>query len=125
MIVLTQDSEGICTTTVGNIKTVVRRLLNLLGNEPQDYNFALALYARSRRMSCFGTAAGTISYMDREYIHGRHDDENFLKRALENMILKQFEKRRDDRKSDDTAKVSILLCGLFFLFFPSQPVEAI
>lgn len=70
VIVLIQDSQGINTKTVDSIKTVVRRLLTLLGNETQDYNFALATYASSRRMSCFGSAADTKRYMDREYQHG-------------------------------------------------------
>ena len=88
---------------------MVRRLLTLLGGESTDFNFALATYAKSRRMSCFGSATETISYMDREYHHGRRGSKNLLKRALRRMILKQFQNRRDDRKGDDTAKV-ILTC---------------
>ena len=113
MIVLIQDSEGINTTIVERIKTVVRRLLNDLDDEEQDYNFGLAIYARNRRMSCFGNAEDTIDYMEREYIHGRRDNQNLFKRALENMILRQFQKRRDDRQGEDTAKVSLIL-WLFF-----------
>ena len=109
VIVLIQDSGGISIATVGNIKTVVRRLLTTLGNETQDYNFALAIYASSRDISCFGNAADTISYMDREYQHGQHGTQNLLKRALEKMILKQFSKRRDDRQGNDTVKVSFTL----------------
>ena len=105
MVVLIQDSQGISTATVGNIKTVVRRLLTLLDSESTDFTFALATYAKSRRMSCFGSATNTISYMDREYNHGRRGTKNLLKRALSRMILKQFQNRRDDRKGDDTAKV--------------------
>ena len=105
MVVLIQNSERISAETVQSIKSVVRRLLTLLGSETQDYNFALATYATSRRMSCFGSAADTISYMDTEYQHdgtGR----NLLKLTLNEMILAQFDKRRDDRKDDNTAKVS-------------------
>ena len=112
MIVLIQDSQGI--STVDNIKTVVRRLLTLLGSETQDYNFALATYGTTRRMSCVGSAADTISYMDREYQHGQRGTQNLLKDALGKMILKQFDKRRNDRKGKDTAKVSFT-CGNFQL----------
>ena len=115
VIVLIQDSQGISTATVGNIKTVVRRLLTLLGGETQDYNFALATYAKSRQMSCFGSAADTTSYMDREYMHGRQGTKNLLKRTLSRMISKQFEKRRKDRKGEDTAKVSFLTAIFRFL----------
>ena len=106
VVVLIQDSQGISTTTVGNIKTVVRRLLTLLSSEATDFTFALATYAKSRRMSCFGSATNTISYMDREYNHGNRGTKNLLKRTLSRMILKQFQNRRDDRKGDDTAKVN-------------------
>ena len=112
VIVLIQDSQGISTATVENIKTVVRRLLTLLGAESTDFKFALATYAKSRRMSCFGSATETISYMDREYNHGQRGTRNLLKRALSRMVLKQFQNRRDDRKGDDTAKV-IFVCILF------------
>ena len=106
MVVLIQDSQGISTATVDNIKTVVRRLLPGLSSEVIDYNFALATYATSRQMSCFGNAADTVSYMDREYQHGQRGTQNLLKDALGEMILKQFNKRRNDRKGKDTAKVS-------------------
>ena len=106
VVILIQDSQGISTTTVGNIKTVVRRLLTLLSSEATDFTFALATYAKSRRMSCFGSATDTISYMDREYNHGDRGTRNLLKRTLSRMILKQFQNRRDDRKGDDTGKVN-------------------
>ncbi len=109
MVILIQDSELISTTTVNNIKTVVRRLLTNLQSQAQDYNFALSIYARSRRISCFGNATETTSYMDREYIHGRRDDQNLFKRALEEMIKLQFNGRRDDRQGEDTVKVSFTL----------------
>ncbi|XP_078352609.1 uncharacterized protein LOC144637420 [Oculina patagonica] len=108
VIILIQDSQGISTTTVGNVKTVVRRLLDLLGGESQDYNFALATYAKSRQISCFGSATDTISYMDREYQHGRRGTKNLLKRALKRMILDQFNQRPEDRKGDDTAKILVM-----------------
>ena len=105
MVVLIQDSQYIPTKTVKSIKTIVRKLFTLLSSD--DTDFALATYATSRRMSCFGSAAEAISYMDREYHPPRHRPEqrgrrNLLDRALSRMILKQFEKRRDG----DTAKVS-------------------
>ncbi len=87
---------------------MLRRLLDLLGGESQDYNFALATYAKSRQISCFGSATDAISFMDREYQHGRRGTKNLLKRALKRMILDQFNKRREDRKGDDTAKVTFL-----------------
>ncbi|XP_078352608.1 uncharacterized protein LOC144637418 isoform X2 [Oculina patagonica] len=108
VIILIQDSQGISTTTVGNVKTVLRRLLDLLGGESQDYNFALATYAKSRQISCFGSATDAISFMDREYQHGRRGTKNLLKRALKRMILDQFNKRREDRKGDDTAKILVM-----------------
>ena len=116
MIVLIQDSQGISITTVQSIKSVVRRLLTLLGSEKQDYNFALATYATFRRMSCFGSAADTISYMDTKY-HPGESGRNRLNLALSQMVLKQFDKRRDDRKGDDTVKVSFN-----FSYFPIFPV---
>ena len=105
MIVLIQDSQGISSATVKNIKTVVQRMLTQLSSESTDFNFAFAKYTSSRRMSCFGNAEETISYMNNEYRHGG-SGRNRLKRALSNMILKQFEKRRGDRKTD-TAKVRL------------------
>ena len=106
VIVLIQDSQGISASTAGNIKTVVRRLLTLLGSETQDYNFALATYASSRRMSCFCSAAQAKSYIDTKY-RQEGSGRNQLDLALSEMVLKQFNKRPGDRKGDETAKVSI------------------
>ena len=103
MIVLIQDSQGTSLTTVENIKTVLKRMLNELSSESTDFNFALAKYATSRRISCFGSTEETISYIDNEYQHGG-SGRNRLKLALSKMVLKQFDKRRGDRKTD-TAKV--------------------
>ena len=103
MIVLIQDSQGISSATVKNIKTVVQRMLSKLSSESTDFNFALAKHTSSRRMSCFGSADETITYMNNEYQHGG-SGRNRLKLALSKMVLKQFEKRRSDRKTD-TAKV--------------------
>ena len=103
MIVLIQDSQGISSATVGNIKTVVKRMLSQLSSESTDFNFAVAKYASSQRISCFGTNTETISYIDNEYQHGG-SGRNRLKLALSKMVLKQFDSRPDDRKTD-TAKV--------------------
>ena len=103
VIVLIQDSQGISSPTVANIKTVVKRTLGQLSSESTDFNFAVAKYATSRRISCFGTNAETISYLDNEYQH-EGSGRNRLKLALSEMVLKQFDKRRGDRKTD-TAKV--------------------
>ena len=103
VIVLIQDSQGISSATATNIKTLVKRMLTELSSESTDFNFALAKYATSRQMSCFGSSQETISYMDNEYQHGG-SGRNRLKLTLSKMVLKQFEKRRDDRKTD-TAKV--------------------
>ncbi len=89
--------------TVKNIKTLMKRMLTQLSRESTDFNFALAKYATSRQMSCFGSAQETINYMDNEYQHGG-SGRNRLKLALSKMVSKQFEKRRGDRKTD-TAKV--------------------
>ena len=85
-------------------------MLSKLSSESTDFNFALAKYTSSRRMSCFGSAQEMISYMNNEYRDGG-SGRNRLKRALSNMILKQFEKRRGDRKTD-TAKVRFPFCIL-------------
>ena len=69
-----------------------------------DLKFAVAKYATSRRMSCFGSAQEAISYMDNEYQH-EGSGHNLLQLALSKMVLKQFNKRPDDRK-EDTTKVS-------------------
>ena len=110
MIILIQDSQGISSATVKHIKTVVKRMLNQLSSESTDFKFALAKYATSRRMSCFRSAEETISYMNNEYQHGG-SGRNRLKLALSKMVLKQFDKRRGDRKTD-TAKVRFLF-GIF------------
>ena len=111
MIVLIQDSQGISSATVGNIKTVVKRMLTQLSSESTDFNFALAKYATSRRISCFGSTEETISYIDNEYQHGG-SGRNRLKLALSKMVLKQFDKRPGDRKTD-TAKVRLITFGIF------------
>ena len=103
MIFLIQDSQGTSSATVGNIKTVVQAMLRRLSSESTDFNFALAKYATSRRISCFGSAEETISYSNNEYQHGG-SGLNLLKPALSKMVLKQFDKRHGDRKTD-TAKV--------------------
>ena len=110
LIVVIQDSQGTSSATAENIKTVVRAMLRRLSHESTDFNFALAKYSTSRRMSCFGNADATVNYMDNEYQHGG-SGLNLLNLALSKMVLKQFEKRPDDRK-DDTAKVSFY----FWLF---------
>ena len=111
MIVLFQDSQGISSKTVGNMKTVLKKVMTKLSSVRSDFNFALAKYATSRRMSCFGSADETVSYMDNEYQHGG-SGLNLLNLALSRMVLKQFDKRPGNRKRH-TAKVSF---G-FFLFW--------
>ena len=106
MIFLFQDSQGISSNTVGNIKTVLKKMMTKLGDVRSDFNFAVAKYATSRRMSCFGSADETISYMDNEYQHGG-SGLNLLNLALSKMVSRQFEKRPDDRK-EDVAKVSFI-----------------
>ena len=78
-------------------------MLGQLSSKSTDFNFAVAKYASSRRISCFGSAHETISYLDNEYQHGG-SGRNRLKLTLSEMVLKQFDKRRGDRKTD-TAKV--------------------
>ena len=90
---------------------MVKRMLRRLSSESTDFNFAVAKYATSRRMSCFGSADETISYLENEYQHGG-SGRNRLKLALSEMVLKQFDKRRGDRKTD-TAKVRFT-----FRYFP-------
>ena len=116
MIALIQDSQGISSTTAGNIKTIVQRMITKLSTEitGTDLKFAVAKYATSRRMSCFGSAQETISYMDNEYQH-EGSDLNLLNLALSKMVLKQFDKRPNDRKTRDTTKVSFTFC-LFSVF---------
>jgi len=113
VIFLIQDSQGISSKTVGNIKTVLKKLMLKLRSVSTYFKFAMAKYATSRRMSCFGSAHNTVSYMDSEYQHGG-SGLNLLDLALSKMVLKQFEKRPDDRK-DDTAKVSFTFG--YFLFW--------
>ena len=103
MIVLIQDSQGTSSSTVENIKTVVRAMLRRLSSESTDFNFAVAKYATSRRMSCFGSAQETINYINKKYQH-RGSGHNLLKFALSKMVLKHFVQRPGDRKTD-TAKV--------------------
>ena len=103
MIVLIQDSQGTSSSTVESIKTVVRAMLRRLSSESTDFNFAVAKYATSRRMSCFGSAQETINYINKKYQH-RGSGHNLLKSALSKMVLKHFEQRPGDRKTD-TAKV--------------------
>ena len=81
-------------------------MLRRLSSESTDFKFAVAKYATSRRMSCFGSADKTISYVTNEYLHGG-SGLNRLNLALSKMVLKQFEKRRGDRKTD-TAKVRFI-----------------
>ena len=112
VIFLLQDSQGISTKTVGNIKTLLKKMMPKLNRLRSDFNFAVAKYATSRQMSCFGSADETVSYMDNEYQHGG-SGLNLLSLALSKMVLKQFEKRPDDR-TEDTTKVSLSF-GYFLL----------
>jgi len=105
-----QDSQGTSSATAENIKTVVRAMLKRLSHESTDFNFALATYATSRRMSCFGSAQETINYMNNKYQHGG-SGRNRLKLALSKMVLEHFDKRRGDRKTD-TAKVRFTIFRL-------------
>ncbi|XP_020632649.1 uncharacterized protein LOC110069466 [Orbicella faveolata] len=106
VIFLIQDSQGTSSKTVGNIKTVLKKIMPKLRSVSSDFKFAVAKYATSRRMSCFGNADATVNYMDNEYQHGG-SGLNLLNLALSKMVLKQFEKRPDDRK-DDTAKILVI-----------------
>ena len=105
LIFLLQDSQGISSKTIGNIKTVLKKTMTKLSDVQSDLNFAVAKYATSRQMSCFGSADETVSYMDSEYQHGG-SGLNLLNLALRKMVSKQFEKRPDDRK-ENVAKVSL------------------
>ena len=78
-------------------------MLRRLSSESTDFNFAVATYATSRRISCFGGADKTISYINNKYQYGG-SGLNLLELALGKMVLKQFDNRRTDRKTD-TAKV--------------------
>ena len=85
-------------------------MLKRLSHESTDFNFALAKYSTSRRMSCFGSAQETINYMNNKYQHGG-SGRNRLKLALSKMVLEHFDKRRGDRKTD-TAKVRFTIFRL-------------
>ena len=62
-------------------------------------------------MSCFGSADETISYLDTKYQY-EGSGFNQLNLALSKMVMKQFDKRPDDRK-EDTTRVSFT-----FGYFP-------
>jgi len=112
VIILIQDSQGISSATAENIKTVVKRMLTQLSSGSTDTKVAVATYATSRRISCFGRTKQAISYIDNEYQHAGKGL-NLLNLALSKMIMKQFDKRPDDRQTRDTAKV-----GFTFGYFP-------
>ena len=99
MIILIQDSQGISSATVENIKKVVKRMLTQLSSVSTDINVAVAKYATSRRISCFGKTKQAISYMDNKYKHGG-SDLNLLNLALSKMVSKNFDKRPQNRKTD-------------------------
>jgi len=112
VIILIQDSQGISSATAENIKTVVKRMLTQLSSVSTDTKVAVATYATSRRISCFGRTKQTISYIDNDYQH-RGSGHNLLNLALSKMVLKQFDKRPADRKTSDSSKVSFA-----FGYFP-------
>ena len=112
MIFLFQDSQGISSNTVGSIKTVLKNLMTKLSYVQSDFNFAVAKYATSRQMSCFGSADETLSYMDNKYQH-EGSGLNLLNLALSKMVSKQLEKRPDERK-EDAAKVSFTFGYFWF-----------
>ena len=113
MIFLLQDSQGISSKTIGNIKTVLKKTMTKLSDVRSDLKFAVAKYATSRQMSCFGSAEEIVSYMDSEYQHGG-SGLNLLNLALSKMVSKQFDKRPDDRKTSDTAKVRFTFDSFWF-----------
>ena len=117
MIILIQDSQGISSVTIRSIKTVVKRMVTQLRDKltDTDFNFAVAKYATSRRMSCFGSADETINYLDNEYQH-EGSGLNLLNLALSKMVLKQFEIRPDERKTRDSTQVSFNFGYFPFLF---------
>ena len=80
-------------------------MLSQLSSASTDINVAVATYATSRRISCFGNTKQAISYLDNEYQHGG-SGLNLLNLALSKMVMRQFDKRPDDRKTRDTAQVS-------------------
>ena len=94
VIFLFQGSQGTSSNTVGSIKTVLKNLMTKLSYVQSDFNFAVAKYATSRQMSCFGSADETLSYMENEYQH-EGSGLNLLNLALSKMVSKQFEKRPD------------------------------
>ena len=104
MIILIQDSQNISSQTAANIKTVVKRVLSQLSSVSSDFKVAVATYATSQQISSFGTIAETISYMNNNYRYGG-SGLNLLDLALSETVLKEFETRPDDRKTD-TAQVS-------------------
>ena len=112
VIFLFQDSQGISSKTIENIKAVLKKMMTKLSDVRSDLKFAVAKYATARQMSCFGSADETVSYMDSEYQHGG-SGLNLLNLALSKMVSKQFEKRPDDRK-ENAAKVSFTF-GYFWL----------
>ena len=116
VIILIQDSQGISSATAENIKIVAKRMLNQLSSVSTDINVAVATYATSRRISCFGKTKQAISYIDNEYQHGG-SGLNLLNLALSKMVMKQFDKRPDDRRTSDTAKVSFS----FRFWNPNRP----
>ena len=105
VIILIQDSQDISSATAENIKIVAKRMLSQLSSVSTDINVAVATYATSRRISCFGKTKQAISYIDNEYQH-RGSGLNLLNLALSKMVMKQFDKRPDDRQTSDTGKVS-------------------
>ena len=118
MIILIQDSQGISSATAENIKRVVKRMLTKLSSEFTDTNVAVATYSTSRRISCFGKTQQAISYLDNEY-QRKGSGLNLLNLALSKMVMKQFDKRPDDRKPSDTARVRFTFSS--FRFGPNFP----
>ena len=115
MIILIQDSQGISSATAENMKTVVKRMLTKLNSGSTDTKVAVATYATSRRISCFGSTKQAISYIDNEYQHAG-SGLNLLNDALSKMVMKQFDKRPDDRKTSNAAKVSFTFGYFPFVF---------
>ena len=105
MIILIQDSQGISSATSENIKRVVKRMLTKVSSEFTDTNVAVATYSTSRRISCFGKTQQAISYLENEY-QRKGSGLNLLNLALSKMVMKQFDKRPDDRKTRESAQVS-------------------
>ena len=118
MIILIQDSQGISSATAENIKRIVKEMLTQLGSASTDANVAVATYSTSRRISCFGNTKQAISYIDNKYQH-RGSGLNLLNLALSKMVMKQFDKRPDDRKTSETAKVSVTFS--YFCLGPNFP----